>query len=86
MASIAPTNSLTAQLFDRYSIGTIIGFVSVSHQLGGALGSWIPSLLFDITGSYGFIFIFSTILLVVSAVIVLQLPEPRFVARNQKNA
>lgn len=86
MASIAPTNSLTAQLFDRYSIGTIIGFVSVSHQLGGALGSWIPSLLFEITGSYGFIFIFSIILLVVSAVIVLQLPDPRFVARNQKNA
>jgi MFS-type transporter involved in bile tolerance (Atg22 family) len=77
MASIAPTSSLTAQLFEQYSIGTILGFVSVSHQLGGALGSWIPGLLFDLTGSYNFIVILSIVLLAAGAVIVLRVPEPR---------
>jgi sugar phosphate permease len=77
MASIAPTSSLTTQLFDQYSIGTILGFVSVSHQLGGALGSWIPGLLFDLTGSYNFIVILSVVLLTAGAIIVLRVPEPR---------
>lgn len=79
MASIAPTSSLAAQLFDRYSIGTVLGFVSVSHQIGGALGSWIPGLLFDLTGSYSFIVMLSVVLLVGSAIMVLRVPEPRSV-------
>lgn len=79
MASVAPTSSLTAHLFDQYSIGTILGFVSVSHQLGGALGSWIPGLLFDLTGSYSLIIMLSIVLLVGSAIIVLRVPEPRSV-------
>ena len=78
MASIAPTNSLTIHLFDGYSIGTILGFVSVSHQIGGALGSWIPGLLFDLTGSYGFVILLSVALLMGSAALVLHVPEPRY--------
>ena len=77
MASIAPTSSLTAQLFDRYSIGTILGFVSISHQIGGALGSWVPGLLFDLTGSYSFVVILSVVLLIGGAILVLRVPEPR---------
>jgi MFS family permease len=81
MASIAPTSSLTAHLFEQYSIGTMLGFVSVSHQIGGAFGSWVPGLLFDLTGSYSFILILSAVLLMGSAVLVLYVPEPRSVLR-----
>ncbi len=77
MASIAPTSSLTAHLFDRYSIGTILGFVSISHQIGGALGSLIPGLLYDLTGSYSSVIMLSVILLIGSAALVLRVPEPR---------
>lgn len=77
MASIAPTSSLATHLFNRYSIGTILGFVSVSHQFGGALGSWVPGLLFDLTGSYSSIIILSVVLLIGSAILVLRVPEPR---------
>ncbi|NLL51242.1 MAG: MFS transporter [Peptococcaceae bacterium] len=78
MASIAPTNSLTTQLFDRYSIGTILGFVTISHQMGGAFGSWIPGILFDLTGSYDLMLIVCIILLFASALLVLKVPEPRY--------
>ena len=81
MASIAPTSSLTAHLFDQYSFGTILGVMSVSHQVGGALGSWIPGLLFDLTGSYSFIVIISVVLLIGSAIMVLGVPEPRAIKK-----
>jgi len=63
MASIAPTSSLCAHLFKQYSIGAVFGFVSVSHQLGAALGSLVPGVLYDLTGSYSIVFIMSIILL-----------------------
>ena len=77
MASIAPTNSLTTQLVDRYSIGTILGFMSISHQMGGAIGSWVPGLLYDLTGSYDLIIGLSVFLLLGSALLVLRVPDPR---------
>jgi sugar phosphate permease len=87
MASIAPTSSLAASLFDQYSVGTIIGFISVSHQIGGALGSWIPGILFDLTGSYHSVLILSIVLLAGSALLVLQAPDPRKTATaRRKNA
>ena len=76
MASIAPTNSLTIQLFDRYSIGAVLGLVSISHQLGGAVGSWVPGVLYDLTGSYTAVLLLSIALLVGSALLALRIPEP----------
>ena len=77
MASIAPTNSLAVQLFDKFSIGAILGMVTVSHNFGGAVGSWVPGLLFDLTGSYYSVFVLSIVLLLVGATIVLRIPETR---------
>ena len=76
MATIAPTSSLTIQLFDRYSIGAVIGLVSVSHQLGGAVGSWAPGILYDLTGSYNAVLVLSIVLLVGSALLSLRIREP----------
>jgi len=76
MASIAPVNSLTVELFDKYSIGAVLGVVGVSHQIGGAIGSWAPGLLFDMTGSYSIALTFSIFILFAAAVMVLWIPEP----------
>jgi len=70
MASIAPTSSLCAHLFKQYSIGAVFGFVSVSHQLGAALGSLVPGVLYDLTGSYSSVFVISIILLLGSGLLV----------------
>jgi len=75
MASVAPTNSLAVQLFDGYSTGMILGVVSVSHQIGGAVGSWIPGLLYDLTGSYNVILSISIVMLLGGAWLVLRVPE-----------
>jgi sugar phosphate permease len=83
MATIAPTNSLTVSIFSEYSIGAVIGLVAISHQIGGALGSWIPGLVYDLTGSYYPIFIFSIGLLVVAAVISSRLRDPDHLPAKQ---
>ena len=75
LASIAPTSSLVVQLFEGYSTGTIIGIVSVSHQLGGAVGSWIPGILYDLTSSYTIVLAISIALLLGVALLVLRVPE-----------
>ena len=76
MATIAPTHSLTVQIFDKYSTGTILGLVSVSHQLGGAVGSWLPGRLFDVTGSYSGVVALSMVMLVAGGLLSLKIPEP----------
>ena len=77
MASIAPTNSLTVQAFDGFSIGVIVGLVMVSHSIGGAIGSWVPGIVFDLTGSYNIVLVVSIALLVAAALVTLKIPENR---------
>jgi len=77
MASVAPVTSLTAELFSKYSVGTILGFVALAHQLGGAVGSWAPGILYDITDSYTVILTISIVLLLASSGLSLLLPETR---------
>jgi len=77
MASIAPTNSIAADLFAKYSTGTVLGMVALSHQLGGAVGSWVPGLMYDMTGSYSSVLTVSVVLLVGMAIMSLGIPEKR---------
>ena len=77
MASIAPTNSLAIQLFDRFPMGAILALVTVSHNVGGAFGSWIPGLLFDRTGSYYSVLALSVAMLFAGSLIALKTPDIR---------
>jgi sugar phosphate permease len=73
-ATVAPTVRLTTEYFKEYSLGAIIGWIYLSHQIGAALGSFYPGLLYDLTGSYSSAFMFSIILLVVASVFSYMLP------------
>lgn len=75
MASIAPVGALCAHLFRRNSIGMIFGLVSVSHQIGGALGSLVPGAVFDATGSYTPILVMSIVLLAMGALMASRIPD-----------
>ena len=75
MASIAPTSSLCVNLFEKYSIGVIFGLVSVSHQLGGAIGSLLPGIIYDLTGTYTPVFLLAIAFLGVSALLVSRVPD-----------
>ncbi len=52
IASVPPTSGLTADLFGKLSVGTLFGWIFLSHQVGAAIGSWIGGALYDRTGNY----------------------------------
>ena len=75
MASIAPTHSSVFSLFDKFSVGVVLGIVSVSHQIGGSIGSLIPGVLYDMTGSYNSVMILSVAMLIAAALLSMLIPE-----------
>lgn len=77
MASISPTSSFCAHLFRKYSIGMTFGIISVSHQLGGAIGSLVPGIIYDSVHSYIPVFVLSALIMALSGVIVSRVPDDR---------
>ncbi len=67
-ATVPPTTALSTSLFGRRSGGTIIGLVSLSHQIGSAMGSYMGGLIHDETGSYRLFFLGAAFLCIAAAV------------------
>jgi MFS family permease len=65
--SLAMTSALSADIFGRFSVGSIFGLIFLIHQMGAALGAWLGGLLFDLSGGYGLAFGLACALLLVGA-------------------
>lgn len=74
-ATVAPTQTLISRYFGARSMGFIFGLVLGSHQVGSALGAWVPGWLFDMTGSYNISFIGAATTLVVASALSFWLPS-----------
>jgi sugar phosphate permease len=83
-ATVAPTQLLATQYFKEYSIGFILGWLFLSHQIGSALGAYLPGLFYSETSSYNVSFYLSIIILVGAAILNLLLPEPLKVVKKEK--
>ncbi|RFB18848.1 MFS transporter [Bacillus sp. HNG] len=75
-ATVAPTQLLLTQYFKNYSIGFIVGCLSLSHQIGSALGAYIPGLLYSNHGNYELSLYISILIVLAAAIMNLLLPEP----------
>jgi predicted MFS family arabinose efflux permease len=58
-------------------VGMISGFITTIHHLGGGFWAYMGGLIFDKTGSYQIIFIFSTILAAIAAIFVMTIKEKK---------
>jgi predicted MFS family arabinose efflux permease len=67
-ATLAPTQLLATRLF-RGGIGTVFGYLFMSHQIGSAVGSFVPGLVYDLTGGYVASLSGATTLLLVASVL-----------------
>jgi sugar phosphate permease len=52
IATVPPTVMLTAERFGRRSVGTIYGWITFAHMMGGALASLLAGYIHDVSGEY----------------------------------
>ncbi|MEO1536368.1 MAG: MFS transporter [Pseudomonadota bacterium] len=52
LATVPLTSGLVAHLYGLRYMGTLYGFVFLSHQIGSFIGVWLGGTLYDATGDY----------------------------------
>ncbi|MBK6465928.1 MAG: MFS transporter [Rhodobacter sp.] len=52
LATVPLTSGLVAHIYGIRYMGTLYGFVFLSHQIGGFLGVWLGGKMFDLNGDY----------------------------------
>lgn len=74
-STVAPTTLLATRYFQSMNVGLVLGWLSFGHQVGSALGAFIPGWLFDLTGGYALSFLIATIMLGGAVVLSFLLPQ-----------
>ena len=67
------TSALTADIWGRFSVSTVLGVIFLVHQTGAALGAWLAGALFEATGGYGMAFTLACVFLLGAAVVALRI-------------
>jgi sugar phosphate permease len=75
-STVAPTQWLAARYVEPRTVGLAFGCLNATHQLGSAIGAWLPGLAFDASGSYDGVLIVAAAVLGVASVTCLTLPRP----------
>lgn len=52
LATVPLTSGLVAHIYGLRYMGTLYGFVFLSHQIGAFLGVWLGGRMYDLTGDY----------------------------------
>jgi MFS family permease len=73
--SLAMTSALSADIFGRFSVGSIFGTIFLVHQAGAASGAWLGGILFETGGGYGAAFTVAIVQLLAGALISLTIDE-----------
>jgi MFS family permease len=79
--SMSMTSMLTASIYGRYSVGSILGVIFLVHQTGAALGSSLAGALFESTGGYGAMYALACGFLLVAGAVSLRVDSGTRVVR-----
>ena len=75
LATVPLTSGIVAQLFGPRYLGTLFGFVFLSHQIGAFLGAWLGGRVFDRYGDYQIVWITAIVLGVVAGLLHMPIKE-----------
>jgi len=67
LSTVPLTSALILTMFGPRAMGTLFGFVFLSHQIGGFAGVWLGGIFFDQYGSYDQVWYLAIVLGVLSA-------------------
>jgi len=85
LSTVPLTSGLVAQIFGPQHMTTLFGIVFLAHQVGSFLGGWLGGVVFDRTGDYDLMWIFSILLGVAAAVVHMPIgdrPVPRLAVKT----
>jgi sugar phosphate permease len=74
-ASVPPTIVLTADSFGRKTLGSIYGWIFLSHQLGGAVAAITAGFVYEWFGDYQAAFLGGGVLALAGSVMALMIPS-----------
>ena len=77
------TSSLTADIYGLKNLGTLGGFTTFAHQIGGSVSVLAAGILYDITGTYVIPFALAGLTLLGATVASYSVKERKFSARYQ---
>lgn len=80
LSTVPLTSGLVVTMFGPKHMGTLYGFVFLSHQIGSFVGVWMGGWLYDATGSYDVVWNMSIALGVFSAIVHLPIRERAWAA------
>lgn len=86
ISTVPPTTTLTANIYGRYSVGELSGWIFFSHQVGAALGAALAGWIFEWTGSYSAAFLSAAALATVAAGLSLMIREEPITRRPRTPA
>ena len=75
ISTVPATTAMTVNIFGKYSIGALSGWIYFSHQFGAALGAAAGGWIFQSTGSYAWAFISGALLAFLAALMALAIRE-----------
>jgi MFS family permease len=81
ISTVPPTTTLTANIYGRYSVGELSGWIFFAHQVGAALGAALAGWIFEWTGSYSPAFVSAALMGFVAAGLALMIREEPIRAR-----
>ncbi|WP_170574323.1 MFS transporter [Ruegeria atlantica] len=77
LATVPLTSGLVAHLYGLRYMGTLYGFIFLSHQIGGFLGVWLGGRMYDVYGDYTMVWWIGVAVGAFSAVVHLPIRENR---------
>jgi MFS family permease len=77
IANMAPTVGVVRARYGLASTGTLVGWLLLVHQVGGAAGTYLGGLIYDVSGSYTPAFLLMTVAAGIGAAISFGIRESR---------
>ena len=81
ISTVPPTTTLTANIYGRFSVGELSGWIFFAHQVGAALAAALAGWVYEWTGSYSPAFISAAILAFVASGLTMMIREAPIRAR-----
>jgi MFS family permease len=77
-STVPLTFALAAEMYGIRHMGTLVGIIFLSHQVGGALSIYLAGKLFDLSGSYTLIYLIGIALLLAAGLASYVIQERRY--------